>query len=120
MAIHPILLATPAEQTARLVERLLEMREEALDRMLRRCAVEPNHLPLIAGINAVLETLGGTSPARAERAVVDAVGGTIRLTLYAHETKAAIATVVLDPISATALAGRLIEVLAPWLCTRPR
>jgi hypothetical protein len=36
---------------AALRERLIEMRADALDRMLTRCAAEPGHLPLIAGIN---------------------------------------------------------------------
>jgi hypothetical protein len=45
------------DHRARLRERLIELRDDALGRMLRRCAVEPGHLPLIAGINAALDTL---------------------------------------------------------------
>jgi hypothetical protein len=41
----------------RLRERLTEMREECLDRMLRRGEPEPGHLPLIAGIAAALDSL---------------------------------------------------------------
>ena len=37
---------------ARLREPLIELRDEALGRMPRRVAVEPSHLPTIAGISA--------------------------------------------------------------------
>jgi hypothetical protein len=45
------------DDRARLAERLVELRDDALDRMLRRGAVEPGHLPLIGGINAGLDAL---------------------------------------------------------------
>ena len=77
MALAPILLQTPADQTERLVERLLEMREELIDKMRRRGAIEPGYLPLISGIHATLEALrsgGGIGPARADRGVNVRVG----------------------------------------------
>jgi hypothetical protein len=42
---------------ARLIELLVELRDDMLGRMLRRGTVEPGHLPLIAGINAALDAL---------------------------------------------------------------
>jgi hypothetical protein len=93
----------------RLRERLTLLRDEALDRMLRLRTVEPGHLPLIAGIAAALNALD-TMPveaAAAARAVVSADSREIRLTLYSEV--GAVATVALDPVRATALAGRLIE-----------
>lgn len=41
----------------RLRERLVEMRDDTLDRMERRGAVEPGFLTLLAGIAATLEAL---------------------------------------------------------------
>ena len=117
MAIASILV-NPTDQTERLVEHLRETRETVLDRMIRRGVAEPAHLTLIASIDTVLKTLGGTSPARADRAVVGAAGGMIKLTLYAK--KDAVATVVLDPVRAIELAGRLVQLLAPWLARGPR
>ena len=76
--------------------------------MLRRGEPEPGHLPLIAGINAALDALD-TMPgegAAAARAAVSADSREIRLTLYSEA--GAVATVALDPVRATALAGRLI------------
>ena len=90
MALAPIFLESSADQTERLVEHLRE----------------------------TLKTLGGTSPARADRAVVGAAGGMIKLTLYAHEI--AVATATLDPTSAIAFAGQLVTRLAPWLARGPR
>jgi hypothetical protein len=95
--------------TARLRDRLIELRDDALNRMLRRGTVEPGHLPLIAGIAAALNALD-TMPveaAAAARAVVSDDSRKIRLTLYSEA--GAVATVALDPVRATALAGRLIE-----------
>jgi hypothetical protein len=97
------------DRRARLRERLIELRDDALDRMLRRGAVEPGHLPLIAGIAAALNALD-TMPveaAAAARAVVSADSREIRLTL--ESDAGAVATVALDPVRATALAGQLIE-----------
>jgi len=72
------------DRGARLRERLIELRDDALGRMLRRCAVEPGHLPLIAGINAALDALDGmpTDADTPSRSVVSDDGGAIRLTLY--------------------------------------
>ena len=40
-------------------ERLTEMRDDMLDRMLRRGNPEPAHLPMLAGIEATLRMLAG-------------------------------------------------------------
>jgi hypothetical protein len=107
------------DRSARLRERLIELRAEMLDRMIRRGAVEPGHLPLIAGINAALETLDTMSvetTSAAARVVVSDDGSTIRLTLYSEA--GAIATVALDPIRARALARRLVDAAVPRLSPR--
>jgi hypothetical protein len=73
-----------------------------LDRMLRRGAAEPGHLPMIAGINAALDALDSI-PIEVEpaaRAVVSDDGREIRLTFYAE--LGAGAAVVLDPVRAVA------------------
>ena len=95
---------------ARLRERLIEMRAETLDRMARRGEPEPGHLPLIAGINAMLEALAAEDAKGARcaaRAVVSDDGHEIRLTLYAE--RVAIATGGLDPARCISLAGRLLD-----------
>jgi hypothetical protein len=68
--------------------------------MTRRGAVEPGHLPLIAGIAAALDALDRlpieASPSTgAARAVVGDDGRAIRLTLYAEA--GVVASVALDP-----------------------
>jgi hypothetical protein len=103
------------EASCRLRERLIELRDDALGRMLRRGAIEPSHLPLIAGINAALDALDSL-PVEAEaaaRAVVSDDGREIRLTLYTEA--GAVAAVVLDPVRAVALAQRLIAAALPRL-----
>jgi hypothetical protein len=106
-----------ATARARLIEQLIELRDDALGRMLGRCAVEPGHLPLIAGINAALDALdrmlGETTSAG--RSVVSDDGSTIRLTLYSEA--GAVSTVALDPVRAVAPADRLID--AAGLRLRP-
>jgi hypothetical protein len=96
-------------------ERLIEIRDEVLDRMARLGAVEPGHLPLIAGINAVLYALDSIpiEVVAAARAVVSDDGREIRLTLYAQH--GAVATLALDPCHAIALVGKLIEAALPRL-----
>jgi hypothetical protein len=98
----------PRDGPARLRDRLIELRAEMLDRMLRRGAVEPGHLPLIAGINAVLEVLDKIpiEVDRAERAVVSDDGRAIRPTLY---KAGAVATGEISPAHSVALAGRLLD-----------
>jgi hypothetical protein len=101
--------------TARLRDRLIELRDDVLNRMLRRGAVEPGHLPLIAGINATLDAID-EMPVGAEtaaRAVVGDDGREITLTLYADA--GAVAAVALDPVRAVALAQRLIAAALPRL-----
>jgi hypothetical protein len=105
-------------RTAPLRERLTELRNDMVGRMLRRGAVEPGHLPLIAGVNAPLDAFD-KMPIEAEtaaRAVVGDDGREIRLTLYAEA--GAVAAVVLDPALAIALAQRLIAAALPRLSSR--
>jgi hypothetical protein len=99
--------ANPATHD-RLRERLIELRAEMLGRMVRKGAVEPGHLPLIAGVNAALDALGGmaTEAELAGRVAVSDDGTTIRLTLYSE--RQAVAMVDIEPLHALALAGRLI------------
>jgi hypothetical protein len=40
-------------------ERLLEMRDDLVDRMVRRGTPEPAHLPMLGGIEATLRVLDG-------------------------------------------------------------
>ena len=91
-------------------ERLLKMREEALDRAIRRGQVSQ-----IAAIDAALAALdeAPTKYQPASRAVVGDDGKTIRLTLYAET--GAVALVELDPTHAIALAGKLIDAALPKL-----
>jgi hypothetical protein len=102
----------------RLRERLAELRADMLARMIARGAVEPGHLPLVAGINAAIDALDGV-PIEAEtaaRAVVSDDGRAIRLTLYAEA--AAVAAVALSPERAIALAGRLLDAAGLRLSSR--
>jgi hypothetical protein len=68
------------DRRARLRERLIGLRDDALDRMLRRGAVEHGHPPLIAGITAALDALDRMSDetTSAARSVVSHDGSTIR------------------------------------------
>jgi hypothetical protein len=51
----------------RLRDRLVELRDDALDRMARRGQVEPGQLPMLSGIAAALSVLSaGGTPGRAE------------------------------------------------------
>jgi hypothetical protein len=104
------------DQRTRLIrERLLDQRSEMLGHMLRRGTPEPAHLPLLAGINAALDTIDGM-PVEAEaaaRAVVVDDGRQIRLTLYSET--GAVADVALDPCRAITIAGKLIEAALPRL-----
>jgi hypothetical protein len=76
--------------------KLIEMRADMLDRMQRRGAAEPGHLPLIAGINAALEALDRSARTiAAAPAVVDASGEAIRLVLLRNGD--AIAAAPLSP-----------------------
>jgi hypothetical protein len=100
----PIALWRPPAQ---LRQKLIEMRADMLDRMLRRGAIEPGFLPLIAGINAALEVLDRSSQTEAAApAAVDASGAAIRLVMYRDGT--AIAATALEATTAIALAGKLL------------
>jgi hypothetical protein len=93
----------------RLVDMLVEMRDSAIARMLRRGAIEPGHLPLIAGSSATLAVLDEAAITcdEAARAVVSDDGRQIRPVLY--DETSAVATVMLDPWRAVRLAGRLLD-----------
>ena len=91
-------------------ERVLQMRDEELARMMRR-----GQLPRIAAINAVIAALDEepTEWDSADRAVVSDDGTVIRLALYREDGKAD--SVELSPAAAVALAGRLLEAALPRL-----
>jgi hypothetical protein len=106
--LSPAAAAAP-DRSARLIDRLGELRDEMLDRMRRRGEPEPGHLQLLAGVSAALAMLEGP-PAAARmgaRAVVSDDGRQIRLTLYGEA--GAIGSVVLDGWRAVRLAGRLLH-----------
>jgi hypothetical protein len=103
-SLAPIALWRPPGE---LRQKLIEMRADMLDRMLRRGAVEPGHLPLIAGINAALTALDQSAQTEAAApAAVDGTGEAIRLVMYRDGT--AIAATELAPTTAIALAGELL------------
>jgi hypothetical protein len=102
--LAPVALWRPPGELRR---QLIEMRADMLDRMLRRGAAEPGHLPLIAGINAALEALDRSARTEAAApAVVDGSGTAIRLVLY--RDGAAIAATEIEATTAIALAGELL------------
>jgi hypothetical protein len=85
-------------------ERLLQMRDEEIARIVRQSGV-----PAIAAIDAVLGALDEvTAEAElADRVVITDDGQTIRLTL--HGETGAVAAAPLDPVRAVALADELIR-----------
>jgi hypothetical protein len=95
---------TEANRLKAAKERLLAMREEAVERILRQSGS-----PTIAAINAALGALDETLPEAepASRAAVSDNGQTIRLTLFAET--GAVAAVELEPVTAIGLASELIE-----------
>jgi hypothetical protein len=87
-------------------QRLTEMRTDLLDRM-RRGAVEPAHLPMLAGIAAALEALDRSAETEiAGAAVVDDSGTMIHLVMYRDGT--AIAATPLSPVAAIRIGGELL------------
>ena len=52
-------LAPASSRASALRERLEEMRDDLVDRMVRRGNPEPAHLPMLAGIEATLRVLDG-------------------------------------------------------------
>jgi hypothetical protein len=98
-----------ADRTERLRERLLDMRDEALDRMLRRGAVEPGHLPILAGIEAALRALDDqmtTAEQGAATATLRADKRSICLIVDGAAGKTAIS---LGPLAAVRLGGELLD-----------
>ena len=97
--LHP-----PSRRASPLRERLIELRDEMLDRMRRRGQVEPGHLPMLAGIEAALKILecDAEGPAPQGRATALLAGASVLLDV----TDAA---VVLPPLAAIRLAGELLE-----------
>ena len=88
----------------------MELRDDVLGRMVRKGAVEPGHLPILAGIAAALGALDDIAiltEMEAARAVVSDDGRVIRLTLYRDAD--ALAAVELSPERAIALARRLLD-----------
>jgi hypothetical protein len=93
--------------TDRLREALVEMRNDMLDRMERRGAIEPAHLSLIAGISATLAELDRSARTiAAAPAVVDASDEAIRLVLLRNGT--AVVATELTPVLAIRLGGELL------------
>jgi hypothetical protein len=102
--LAPVALWRPPGE---LRQKLVEMRDDLIARMQRRGAVEPGHLPLIAGVNAALTALDrGAETENAAPAIVDARGEAIRLVLFREG--AAIAAAELAATTAIALAGELL------------
>jgi hypothetical protein len=83
------------------------MRDDLLDRMARRGAIEPAHLSLIAGISATLAELDRSARTiAAAPVVVDASDKAIRLVLL-RNGEAVVAT-ELTPVLAIRLGGELL------------
>jgi hypothetical protein len=102
--LAPVLWRPPGE----LRQKLIEMRAELLSRMQRRGAVEPAHLPLVAGVAAALEALDRAARTEAAAPVaVDASGAVIRLVLL--RDGGAVAAAPLSPVAAIRLAGELLD-----------
>jgi hypothetical protein len=84
--------------------RLVELRDDALDRMARRGSVEPGQLPLLSGIAAALQALPGAGVAG--RAEVYDGGEAIVLRVSDGMVTTSIEVV---PGAAIKLAGRLLD-----------
>ena len=87
----------------RLRDRLVELRDDALDRMARRGQVEPGQLPMLSGIAAALATLSAGVSGRAE---VD--DGADAIVLRVDDGRVT-ASIEVTPGAAIKLAGRLLD-----------
>ena len=95
-------------------ERLTEMRDDLVDRMLRRGNPEPAHLPMLAGIEATLRMLAGEeiaapdyrppepAPQDLAMATADPDGEHVRLDIEVSGSRASLR---LDPLLALRLGG---------------
>jgi hypothetical protein len=92
------------DHSSRLRDRLLELRDDALDKMMRRGSVEPGQLPMLSGIAAALSALsaGGTQG----RAEVHDGGAAIVLRI---DDGRVTASIEVAPGQAIKLAGRLLD-----------
>ena len=93
--------------------RLIEMRSGLLTDLDRQ--IDAGQLALLAGINAALAAIDAQPAERepADRVALADDGTTLRLTSYTQS--GAVATVVLDPRQAIAIAGKLLAASAPKL-----
>lgn len=87
-------------------ERLVEMRDDLIDRMARRGSIEPGLLPQLGGIAAALRMLDQSAD-EATSVVVDDTDGLIKLIVY--RDGAAIAAMELRPTAAIRLGGELLD-----------
>jgi len=99
---------------ASLRSRLIDMRADTLRHLAEADVINGGYLTLLAGSSAALEMLDAAErgDAVADRAIV-ADDGQIRLMLY--DGAGAVAAIVLDPVRAVRLAGRLIAAALPKL-----
>ena len=92
------------DHSSRLRDRLVELRDDGLDRMARRGQVEPGQLPMLSGIAAALQALSaGCTRGRAE---VDDGGEAIVLRV---DDGRVMASIEVAPGAAIKLAGRLLD-----------
>ena len=91
------------DHSSRLRDRLLELRDDALDKMMRRGSVEPGQLPLLSGIAAALAALSAGVSGRAE---VD--DGADAIVLRVDDGRV-MASIEVAPGAAIKLTGRLLD-----------
>ena len=125
MSVVEQLMQLSARASA-LRERLEEMRDDLVDRMVRRGNPEPAHLPMLAGIEATLRKLDGEeiaapinrppepAPKGSATATADPDGEHVRLEL---DVSGAHASLRLDPFLALRLGGEVLD--AVGLVMRP-
>jgi hypothetical protein len=101
-----------AARSDRLRDRLDQMREEYMSRLLRGSTLEPAFLSMIANITTVLSTLdeeerpSGPVPSGAATAETDSDGRNIRLLISLGDTETAVS---LSPLATIRLAGELLD-----------
>ena len=122
-AASPIPLYRSSDE---LRERLTQMRDDFVDRMVRRGNPEPAHLPMLAGIEATLRMLDSEeiaapsnrppelAPRGSAMATADSDGEHVRLDIDVSGTHASLR---LDPLLALRLGGEVLD--AVGLVMRP-
>ena len=122
-AVSPIPLHRSPDE---LRERLTQMRDDLVDRMVRRGNPEPAHLPMLAGIEATLRVLDSEdiaapnnpppepAPQGSAIATADPDGEHVRLDI---DVSGARASLRLDPLLALRLGGEVLD--AVGLVMRP-